>query len=99
MLHYSCDLCGKQINEERFVARLELYPSFDPEQISEDDLKGDNLEEIAQILNNMETTGELELDDKSPKSFRYDMCEECHREFRKDPLGRHRPRRLRFSEN
>jgi hypothetical protein len=99
MLHYSCDLCGQRIKDRRFVARLELYPSFDPEAISEEDLEGDNLEEISEILTNMEITGELELDDKSPKSFHYDMCEQCHHEFRKDPLGRHRPRRMRFSEN
>lgn len=99
MLHHSCDLCGMRIKEERFVARLELYPAFDPEAISEKDLESDNLEEISEILANLELTGELELDDKSPKSFHYDLCEECHREFRKDPLGRHRQRHMRFSEN
>ena len=47
----------------------------------------------------MELTGELELDDSEPKSFRYDLCSDCHRQFRKDPLALHRPPRMRFSEN
>ncbi len=99
MLHYSCDLCGQRIGERRFVARLEVFPSFDPEQITDEDLDRDNLEEISEILAEMELTGNLELDDVEPRTYRYDLCPTCYREFRKDPLARHRPRRMRFSEN
>lgn len=99
MLEYKCDLCGVRITEQRFVARLDVYPAYDPDQISPEDLDQDNLTEISELLAEMELTGELELDDCEPKSFRYDLCADCHRQFRKDPLGHQRRPRMRFSEN
>lgn len=99
MLEYKCDLCGVKISEQRFIARLDVYPAYDPDQITQEDLDNDNLTEISELLAEMELTGELELDDCEPKSFRYDLCPDCHRQFRKDPLGLHRPPRMRFSEN
>ena len=99
MRHFTCDLCGHLIEEQRFVARLEVYPTCDPEALTEDDLDQDNLTEIAGLLSDMELTGELELEDNEARTYTYDLCANCHREFRKDPLARHRPRRMRFSEN
>lgn len=99
MLHYTCDLCGQKVEERRFVARLEVYPSFDPDEITEEDLDNDNLSEISELLADMELTGELNLDSVEPKSFRFDLCRECCRSYVKDPLARHRHGRMRFSEN
>lgn len=99
MLHYSCDLCGQKTDERRFIVKLEVYPAHNPDELHEEDLDRDNLAEISELLTEMELTGELHFDDCEPKTFRYDLCPECHREFRKDPLALHRPRRMRFSEN
>ena len=62
MLHHTCDLCGQKIEDKRFVARLEVYPAFDPDEIKEEDLDRDNLSEISEMLADMELTGELNLD-------------------------------------
>jgi hypothetical protein len=99
MLHFSCDLCGQQLNDRRFVVRAEVFPVFDPEEIGEDDLDVDNLQEVAQVIEEMESTGESKLDDIEPKSFRFDLCPECQQKFIKDPLNREAASRLNFSEN
>ena len=99
MLHYSCDICGHKLDDRRFVVRLEVFPSFDPEEITEEDLERDNLEEIADIISHMDETGELELEQNAAKKFRYDLCPDCRNQFVKDPLALHRPRRLRISDN
>jgi len=99
MLHHTCDLCGQKIEEKRFVTRVEVYPAFDPDEITEEDLDRDNLSEISEMLADMELTGELNLDSTEPKSFRFDLCQTCCRNYAKDPLGRHRTGRMRFSEN
>ena len=99
MIHYSCDICGLKLNDQRFVARIEVYPSFDPDEITDDDLDRDNLDEIAGIIHNMDLTGDLDLTQDAPKSFRYDLCPSCQQQFVKDPLALHRPRRLRMSDN
>lgn len=99
MLHFSCDLCGRQLDERRYVAKLEVFPAFDPEAIGEEDLDADHLQEIAEILSEMDDAETPELEDCSAKSFRYDLCPDCHRRYVKDPLGRDQLRRLNFSEN
>jgi len=51
------------------------------------------------MLADMALTGELNLDGAEPKSFRFDLCQTCCSNYAKDPLGRHRTGRMRFSEN
>ncbi|MGH7127386.1 MAG: hypothetical protein ACREJB_05435 [Planctomycetaceae bacterium] len=99
MLHFSCDLCGQQLGDRRFVVKMEVYPAFDPEEIDEDDLDADHLQEIAQMIEHMEQTGQCDLDDCGTKELRYDLCPHCHQRFLKDPLGRDALRRLNFSQN
>ena len=98
MLHFSCDLCGQPLDDRRYVVRLEVFPAFDPEEISEADLQGDHLQEVADELNLMELTGN-QLEDCNSKAFRFDLCTRCHTKYLKDPLGRDALRRLNFSEN
>lgn len=99
MLHFSCDLCGQQLTNQRFIAKMEVYPAFDPEEITEEDLDVDHLQEVSELIAEMEVNGDQSVDDCSPKSFRFDLCTECHQKFLKDPLGRDTLRRLNFSEN
>jgi hypothetical protein len=98
MLHFSCDLCGLPLDDRRYVVRLEIFPAFDPENLTEADLEVDHLQEVAEELNEMELTG-AELEDCSTKEFRFDLCPRCHAKYQKDPLGREVIRRLNFSEN
>jgi hypothetical protein len=98
MLHFSCDLCGQPLDDHRYVVRLEVFPAFDPENITEADLADDHLQEVADDLNLMELTGG-QLEDCSSKTFRFDLCTRCHAKYLKDPLGREALRRLNFSEN
>ena len=99
MKHFSCDLCGLRISEERYTARLELAPAFDPDQIQPADLDVDHLSLIAETIEQMESTGEFELEDHDPKQFEFDLCPTCHQRLLKDPLGRATRRRMNFSEN
>ena len=99
MLHFSCDMCGQPLDERRYVVKLETYPAFDPDEITEDDLTEDNLQAVAKLIQKMELTGEDPLGDEGIRSHRYDLCPRCHARFAKDPLGRDTVRRLNFSEN
>ena len=98
MLHFSCDLCGCQLDDRRFVVKLEAFPAFDPDQLSPADLDADHLEQVAQQLEN---SAEADDDDADcgTKTLRFDLCPRCHRKFLRDPLGRDAARRLTFSKN
>ena len=104
MVHFTCDLCGKDLNagggEPRYVVKIAAYAGFDPNQITEDDLDDDHMEAIAEILRREECEPPSpDLDAPSFKGFRYDLCPECHSRYIKDPLSRDSLRLLNFSEN
>jgi hypothetical protein len=103
MLHFSCDICGKDLSPEgaaRFVVKMEAFAATDPAQLTDDDLDADHVEEMAQLLNEIED-GEADAPDLLPtcKKLRFDLCPMCYRKFVKDPLGREAAARLNFSEN
>ena len=102
MLHYSCDLCGKELLVEedlRYVAKIEVYAAYDPLEITEEDLEEDHMEEISELIKQMDSMDEQELEDQVYKSFRFDLCPECHKKFLKDPLSREASRSIDFSKN
>jgi len=99
MLHFSCDLCGQQLSDRRFVVKMEVFASFDPEDIDETDLELDHLQAISEELEECDLTAEPLLDDCSTQRRRYDLCPRCREKFLRDPLGRDAFRRLNFSEN
>ena len=99
MLHYSCDLCGKDMTDGtdgRYVVNMEVFAAHDLAEITEADLGDDHLEEVGQLLR------EAEDDNLEPapafKKMRYDLCPACHRKFVADPLGRE-AQKFDFSEN
>ena len=102
MVHFTCDLCGQQLNpgqDVRFVVKMEVYAAYDPLEITDEDLDQDHMEEISQLLEQLENMDPQEAEDSTYKSFRFDLCPECQRKFLKDPLGREALQRIDFSEN
>jgi hypothetical protein len=102
MVHFTCDLCGKELTgsgESRYVVKIEAYPGFDPTEIKEDDLDDDPMEAVAQILQRDEALVSEDLETSMPKAFRFDLCGTCHVKFVKDPLGKDAIRTFDFSKN
>ncbi|WP_437201303.1 hypothetical protein [Planctomicrobium sp. SH664] len=99
MIHYTCDLCGRSIREQRYTAKIEVAAMFDPEELTEEDLSADHLEQIAETIAEMESTGDFELEDTGPKTFQFDLCASCCKSFVKSPLGPVKPSRLKYSKN
>lgn len=98
MLHFSCDLCGQPLDDRRYVVRLEIFPAFDADEITEADLDADHLQEVAEEIHESELTG-TDPEEAITKSFRFDLCPRCHARYEKDPLGREALRRMNFSKN
>ncbi len=101
MVHFTCDLCGKDLHtngERRFVVKIEAFPGFDPTELTEDDLDDDPMEAVAQILKRDEAMA-ADIDTDKPQGFRFDLCPSCHGKFIKDPLGRDALRSFDFSKN
>lgn len=100
MMHFTCDLCGQPLKDERFVVKIELYPAHDPHQLTEDDLDIDQLEAISEMLEGLEEDIDGEAEPVSqPQMLRYDLCKTCCQRYQADPLGRDVSARLNFSQN
>jgi hypothetical protein len=102
MVHFTCDLCGKELTgsgEGRYVVKMEAYPGFDPTEIKEDDLDADPMEAVAQILQRDETLLNEDAAASLHKGFRFDLCPSCHQKFLQDPLGKDAIRSFDFSKN
>ena len=101
MLHFSCDLCGKELEPEldrRYVVKMEVYAAHDPNELMEDDLDDDHLEALGEILEQIEETGAESEIAPAYKQLRYDLCPECHKKFLRDPLNKDAAK-FDFSEN
>ena len=101
MLHFSCDICGKDLPEgtTRYVVKMEAFSATDPAQLTDDDLDADHVEEMAQILSEMEDGEPAPELLPTCQKLRFDMCPGCYRKFVKDPLCRDAATRFDFSEN
>jgi len=102
MVHFTCDLCGKDITadgESRYVVRITAYAGFDPNQITEEDLDDDHMEAISELLRDDESQTAAAAEKPARKGFRFDLCPACHDRYLKDPLGRELLRSLDFSPN
>jgi len=102
MLHFTCDMCGKDLlvsEEVRYVVKMEVYAAYDPMEITEEDLEKDHMEEISQLIEEMEDMDPQELEEGVYKSFRFDLCPSCQKKFVKRPLTKASETRLGFSNN
>jgi hypothetical protein len=95
MVYFTCDVCGCPIDGDRFVVRMEVIPTFDPDEVTEAMLDVDHLHAIAEQL----SSSSNHSTPAPRKTFRYDVCENCLTRIERDPLGRLKRPRVRFSEN
>src|SRR5262245_22085112 len=99
MLHFSCDLCGKDLTDGtdgRYVVRMEVYAAHDPAQLTDADLSDDQLEAVGQLLRDGD---DADLEPVAAfKKLQYDLCPICHKKFLADPLNRE-AQKFDFSEN
>ncbi|MEO1498651.1 MAG: hypothetical protein AAFV43_16020 [Planctomycetota bacterium] len=99
MMHFSCDACGKRIDQQhetRYVVRLEVYASVD-ESEDPSDPEPDHLEQIEDLLESLDDPATIE--DELYKQVRYDLCPVCRDRLLADPMARLKGVKLGFSNN
>jgi hypothetical protein len=104
MMHFSCDICSKDMTlgeGTRYVVKMEAFAATDAAELTAADLDADHVEEMAELLNEMEESGIEDVPEELPasKKMRYDLCAMCYRKFLSDPLGRETVSKFDFSEN
>jgi hypothetical protein len=100
MVHFSCDLCGKdlQAGEDHFVVRIEVFPNVEPGGLTDADLDEDHLEAVGEMIRDLDDD-DVESAVPATRQFRYDLCPVCQKRFARDPLSKDNASKFHFSEN
>ena len=100
MIHFTCDMCGSKIRNERYSVNIEVAAAFDPNELTAEHLEEDHLAMIAEQIDLMDSTAEFKLEETGPQKRQYDLCDRCCQSYLKNPLQRHAPvSRPKFSHN
>ena len=102
MVHFTCDLCGKEMStrdRDRYVALVEIRPTNPGDELTEEDLEEDNLAEVSKLLKHCEATGQDPFEDAAPVRNRYDLCGACRDKVLKSPFNCQPVAKLNFSDN
>lgn len=106
MLHYSCDLCKRPIDQQtgtRHVVKIEVFAAIEDDDAcgcdggSAEGDDADHLEEMQDLLERLDDVGDGMDDDT--RSMRFDLCDDCRRRFVRNPLGIRKGKQLGFSQN
>jgi hypothetical protein len=100
MIHHTCDRCRRRIDpaqEVRYVVQINVQAVIDPPGSEESDDDRDHLSELNQMLEQLDLDDELDLEER--RSFRFDLCPQCHRKYLCDPLGAEHLLPIGFSHN
>ncbi len=87
MIHYSCDLCGKDLppGSARYTVRIEVFAAAEADSVQADLLNKPD-EVIQQMLEKMEQMSLKEIEDGNYRIFRFDLCQPCQARYLSDPL-------------
>jgi hypothetical protein len=102
MIHYTCDLCHRQLDGEdevRYVVKIEVYPAADRPEAADPDDDRDHLLELHDALESLADDGDDDAVDPTYQTMQFDLCAECRRKFAHQPLGRDLTKLLDISTN
>ena len=89
MIRYECDKCGTKLmanDPNRFIVRLEVYAAaghVDLDDASETDVRS----QLESTLDQLRRADPDDMEDKTYRSLRFDICDACRREVLRNPLG------------
>ncbi len=88
MTFYKCDGCGRNLNKEelRYRVKIEVSAIYEQNEIHLIDLIQHHQQEILQLIKKMEQMSADELEEQIYKSFEFDLCPSCHREYIQSPI-------------
>jgi len=98
MIHYTCDRCKRHIDlnvQVRYSVQIDIQSSTD-EPCSEVE---DDVDQLAKLHQSLEDFDIGAIRNETDHHGRYDLCQECHDQLLKNPLGRDAVLALGFSNN
>ena len=91
MIRYRCDGCGQDLARDgsnHYIVKIEAFAAAGRLEFTREDLEKDHEGEMQRLLAQAEHRSPDELEDQVYRSFRYDLCPECHKRFLRNPLSK-----------
>ena len=89
MIRYLCDKCGVRLNPNdpnRYIVKMEIYAAAGPIELDAEPT-ADTGSELAKVLKALAAADPDDLEDKTYRAFRFDVCDACRRKLLKRSLG------------
>ena len=89
MIRYACDRCGAALtanDPRRYVLKMEIYAAAAPLEITPADLARDHTPEIRRLVEQLAQADPDEIENRTYRVLRFDLCDACRREWLKHPL-------------
>jgi hypothetical protein len=89
MIRYECDKCGAALGANdgnRYIVKMEIFAAAGPLELDLDEAD-DSAESMATMLDELAKADPDDLEDKTYRSFRFDVCDACRRILLARPLG------------
>ena len=80
---FVCDNCGRGIDaaDQKYIMKVEMFASADPPIITEEMLKGDLVDKMNEIVEQMKDMDPQELEDQVFESYEFEICPACRDMF------------------
>ena len=91
MIKLACDLCGKTLlldEDVRYIVKIEVFAAADPMELTEEDLKQDHRKLMRELIEQMKRMDPQAAQDSVYRSFHFEICPKCQKQYLKDPLRR-----------
>ncbi len=89
MIVYECDRCGRRMgsnDSQRYIVKLEVYAAADHIDLDAR-LISDPRREMAEVLSDLAGADPDEVEDRTYRSFSFDLCDACRGKLIAKPLG------------
>ncbi|MGB0716366.1 MAG: hypothetical protein ACPGXK_10835 [Phycisphaerae bacterium] len=89
MIRYECDKCGAVLganDPQRFIVKMEVFAAAEHIELSPESTVNVS-EELDQVLEQLRHADPDEVEDRTYRSFRFDLCDRCRRGLLTKPLG------------
>ena len=89
MIRYVCDRCGAALGANdsgRYILRMEIFAAAGPVELDLDSTR-DPKQELSNVIRSLAAADPNDVEDRTYRSFRFDLCDSCRRELIARPLG------------
>jgi hypothetical protein len=89
MIRYECDRCGARLGVNdagRYILRMEIFAAAGPVELNLEST-GDPGDELSRLIRTLSIANPDEVEDRTYRSFRFDLCDDCRKKMIQRPLG------------